>query len=66
MAKIIAVLLFSIFLFLSSVHFYWAFGGKWGTQGVYPTPDENTPPRNPGIFATLVVAIALFAFGVFI
>lgn len=63
MAKIIAVLLFSIFLFLSLIHFYWAFGGKWGTQGVYPAPDAQTPPRNPGIIPTLIVAIALFGFG---
>lgn len=65
MAKIIAVLLFSIFLFLSLIHFYWAFGGNWGTKGVYPTPDVQIPPRNPGIMATLIVAIVLFGFGIF-
>lgn len=65
MAKIIAVVLFSIFLFLSLVHFYWAFGGKWGTEGVYPTPDAQTPPKNPGIISTLIVAIVLFTFALF-
>lgn len=65
MAEILAVLLFSVFLFLSLIHFYWAFGGKWGTEGVYPTPDVQTPPRNPGVIATLVVAIVLFVFGAF-
>ncbi|MDP5200469.1 DUF3995 domain-containing protein [Flavobacterium sp. DG2-3] len=65
MAKIIALVLFSIFLFLSLVHFYWAFGGKWGAEGVYPTPDAETPPKNPGIVPTLIVAIGLFAFAVF-
>ncbi|GAA3769422.1 DUF3995 domain-containing protein [Flavobacterium ginsengiterrae] len=65
MAKIIAVVLFSIFLFLSLVHFYWAFGGKWGTEGVYPTPDSQTPPKNPGIISTLIVAIVLFTFALF-
>ncbi|PWB22040.1 DUF3995 domain-containing protein [Flavobacterium sp. HTF] len=65
MVKVIAVTLFLLFLFLSLIHFYWAFGGKWGTQGVYPTPDNTTQPRNPGIIATLLVAIALFGFGVF-
>jgi hypothetical protein len=65
MVKVIAAVLFLIFLFLSLIHFYWAFGGKWATQGVYPTPDDKTPPRNPGIIATLLVAIALFGFGIF-
>ncbi len=65
MAKIIAALLFLIFLFLSLVHLYWVFGGKWGTEGVYPTPDVQTPPKNPGIVPTLIVAIGLFGFGVF-
>jgi small-conductance mechanosensitive channel len=65
MVKVIALALFLIFLFLSLIHFYWAFGGKWGTEGVYPTPDDKTPPRNPGIIATILVAVALFAFGVF-
>lgn len=65
MVKVIAAVLFLIFLFLSLIHFYWAFGGKWATQGVYPRPDDKTPPRNPGIIATLLVAIALFGFGIF-
>lgn len=65
MAAIIAVLLFLVFLFLSLLHFYWAFGGKWGTEGVYPTPDAQTPPRNPGIRSTLIVAFGLFGFSIF-
>ncbi len=65
MATIIAVLLFLVFLFLSLLHFYWAFGGKWGTEGVYPTTDAQTPPRNPGIRSTLIVAFGLFGFSIF-
>ncbi|WP_343617713.1 DUF3995 domain-containing protein [Flavobacterium sp.] len=65
MATIIAVLLFLVFLFLSLLYFYWAFGGKWGTEGVYPTPDAQTPPRNPGIRSTLIVAFGLFGFSIF-
>lgn len=30
MASLLCILLFMIFLFLSSIHLYWAFGGKWG------------------------------------
>lgn len=61
----ITLLLFLIFLFLSSVHFYWAFGGKWGTEGVYPSKADGSPMRPPSIAATLIVAIGLLSFAVF-
>ena len=65
MTLIISGILFGIFLFLSSLHFYWAFGGKWGSTAVLPTKDDNTPQKtiNPGIIATLTVAFGLLAFG---
>ena len=65
MAVIIASTLFMIFLFLSGIHFYWAFGGKWGSGAVIPTKDESHPVMNPGIIATLIVAFGLLAFGLF-
>ena len=61
----ITLLLFLIFLFLSSVHFYWAFGGKWGTEGVYPSKADGTPMHPPSIAATLIVALGLLSFAVF-
>lgn len=61
----ITLLLFLIFLILSSVHFYWAFGGKWGTEGVYPSKADGSPMRPPSIAATLIVAIGLLSFAVF-
>lgn len=63
MVTIISIILFSIFLFLSSIHFYWAFGGKWGSGAVIPTKDDSIPAMNPGIIATLIVAFGLLAFG---
>lgn len=65
MTLTISGILFGIFLFLSSLHFYWAFGGKWGSTAVLPTKDDNAPQKalNPGIIATLIVAIGLLAFG---
>ena len=65
MTLIISGILFGIFLFLSSLHFYWAFGGKWGSTAVLPTKDDNTPQKtiNPGIITTLTVAFGLLAFG---
>lgn len=63
MTTIISLLLFLIFLFLSSIHFYWAFGGKWGSSAVIPTKDDSIPAMNPGIIATLIVAFGLLTFG---
>ena len=51
-----------IFLFLSSLHVYWAFGGKWGSTAVIPTVDDKQPAFIPGKFITLVVASGLFLF----
>ncbi len=66
MITIIAILLFSIFLFLSSIHFYWAFGGKWGIDSVLPTKDDKIRALNPGVLPTLIVAFGLLGFGLFI
>jgi hypothetical protein len=65
MTLAISSILFGIFLFLSSLHFYWAFGGKWGSTAVLPTKDDNATQKalNPGITATLIVALGLLAFG---
>ncbi len=62
---IVTLLLVLIFLFLSSIHFYWAFGGKWGTEGVYPSKTDGSPMRPPSILATLIVAIGLLSFAAF-
>jgi hypothetical protein len=64
MTFLIALLLFLIFLFLSSIHFYWAFGGKWGSTAVIPTKDDSQPALNPGIIATLIVAFGLMGFAI--
>lgn len=54
-----------IFLFLSGLHIYWAFGGKWAFEGVFPSKADNTPlGKQPSRIATLVVAFGLFAFAV--
>lgn len=67
MTKVIAIILFLIFLFISSIHFYWAFGGKWGSDAVLPTKDDNnTKVLNPTILPTLIVAFGLIGFGLFI
>lgn len=65
MVKLISLILFLVFLFLSLIHFYWAFGGKWGTEGVYPAKADGRPMKPPGIVATLIVAVGLLCFGLF-
>lgn len=67
MTTVIAIILFLIFLFISSIHFYWAFGGQWGSDAVLPTrADNNTKVLNPSILPTLIVAFGLLGFGLFI
>jgi hypothetical protein len=52
-----------IFLFIASLHVYWAFGGKWAMGAVIPTKPENQEKMfQPGIIATLIVAIGLLLF----
>lgn len=65
MTLVLAILLFVIFLLLSALHFYWAVGGRWGSQAVFPTKDATTAPRMPGIIPTLMVAVGLLSVGLF-
>ncbi|MGL4598214.1 MAG: DUF3995 domain-containing protein [Bacteroidia bacterium] len=66
MTIICASILFLIFLFLSSIHVYWAFGGRWGGTAVIPTKDDAVSAKMPGVIPTLLVALGLFGFGVFV
>ncbi len=66
MIYILAILVFLVFLFLSSIHVYWGFGGRWGSQAVFPTKDDATPPVNPGPIPTFIVAFGLLGFGLFV
>jgi len=48
---------------LSGFHFYWLFGGKWGTDKVFPTKtNQSSKPPIPK-FAILIVALGLAFFG---
>lgn len=66
MTTIISILLFLVFAFLSAIHFYWGFGGHWGSQSVFPTKDNSIKPQMPGIIPTFIVAFGLLAIGLFI
>lgn len=55
-----------VFLLLSGIHMYWAAGGRWGSQAVFPTKTSETKAIMPGAGPTLVVAIGLLAMGLFV
>ncbi len=63
MQLIISSILILIFLFLSLIHFYWAFGGKWGSSAVIPTKTNQKKAIQPGFIASMVVAIGLAVLG---
>lgn len=53
-----------ILLAISGLHFFWAFGGRWGADAAIPTNREGkrmlkSSGNFPSIFATLVVAFGL-------
>ena len=64
--NILSILLFTIFFILGSIHFYWAFGGKWAIKNAIPTKSENeTTSFRPSFLATLSVGLVLVAFAFF-
>jgi Protein of unknown function (DUF3995) len=47
-----------IFLTIAGFHFYWAFGGKFGSQAVVPAI-EGKSVFQPSALATIIVALAM-------
>lgn len=66
MTTLFTIILFLIFLFLSSIHFYWGLGGRWGSEAVIPVKDNNVKAMMPGPLPTFIVAFSLLGFGLFI
>ena len=62
----IGMLLFSIFIFLSAIHFYWGLGGKWGASASVPTNEDGEKVINPKPLDCFVVAIGLSVFATFV
>jgi hypothetical protein len=50
----------AVLAFLSALHIYWAFGGRWGWGAAIPQIDGR-PAFTPSRFATLLVALGLAA-----
>ena len=51
-----------IFILLSLIHFYWAFGGRLWYTDVLPINSQGSERLNPGTIAGLIVALALLSF----
>ncbi len=54
-----------ILLAISGIHFFWAFGGRWGADAAIPTSQDGKTMLSPDIFATLVVAFGILAMALF-
>jgi hypothetical protein len=61
MKGLLAGTLVLIFSFLSVIHFYWMFGGRFGSQSVFPTKNESVSPKMPGPIPTFIVALGLLS-----
>ncbi len=62
-ATLLSIILLIVFTFLSSMHFYWLAGGKWGLKKVIPTKENQDTTLSIPKFATLIVALVLLLFG---
>ena len=60
------LLLTGVFLVLSAIHIYWAFGGEAGKAAAIPVKEDGQQSFTPSKVATLAVAIALFLFAVLV
>lgn len=60
-----SLLLAAVFLLISLLHIYWAFGGKWGFEIALPTNAEGVKIFQPGFFSCTLVGIALLLFSLF-
>lgn len=50
-----------ILLAIAGIHFFWAFGGRWGADAAIPTSQDGKKMLSPDIIATLVVAFGILA-----
>ena len=48
-----------IFIIIAGFHFYWAFGGKFGSQAVIPQLKDDKVAFQPPVLATIIVALAM-------
>jgi hypothetical protein len=61
----LSIILLLIFTFLSLIHVYWVFGGKWGVKQAIPTKESGEHSLSPPPIATIIVAAGLMVFALF-
>jgi len=67
LTTIALILLTSILIFISALHVYWAFGGKWASKDVFPVLEGAKQFPQPPFIATIIVAaLLLIAAGLFL
>jgi len=60
MTTVIAFIAIGLLWFISVLHIYWAFGGRWGTAAVIPVKKgEQQPIFKPRKFGTILVAVLI-------
>ena len=59
-AGIMILFLIMILFVIALLHFYWAFGGKWGFEKSLPSKEDGTLLFIPTSFQCAVVGIGLF------
>ncbi len=64
MKRIAASINFFIFLWISIIHFYWAFGGKLWLGSVLPSTTEGVKILAPSMLDSIIVAILLLLFSI--
>ncbi|WOA59828.1 DUF3995 domain-containing protein [Bacillus mycoides] len=67
MKLLLIVVAVGLLWFISFLHIYWAFGGRWGSAAVIPVKEgEHKPAFTPRIWGTLSVAILILLASVII
>ena len=64
-SALLSISLFTIFISLGIIHFYWRFGGKWGLKEALPTKKNGEKAIDPPKIATAIVGVSLILFGLF-
>lgn len=62
MQTILTLLQTTIFLLISILHFYWAFGGKWGFDKSIPVNEQGVKLFEPKALECAVVGFGLLLF----
>ena len=52
-----------ILTMISFIHFYWAFGGRWGSGAALPQKEGGGPVFMPRMMETLFVAVLILIVG---